>query len=258
MLRVSIAAHSGVRPYQSAAWMSAPCSIRKRATSSAVVDDRHDQRRDRVGVGLIDVRLRRQQQLRRLEPAVARRVEQRRQRPGNRLPRPARRQAAADDADAVTEAGNRVRQHPLRRLPGSRLRVHVGAALDQQLDDRRMVFADGHHQRRLLISRVAARRPPRRARAALARRRARRHATRSSASSRAAGSTAFGIGARVEQQPHASPGCRCDAPASAASRRSGSPAWRRRRRTSSSRARSTSSSADGPVEARACPARRGR
>ena len=33
MLRVSTAAHSGVRPYQSTALMSAPLSIRKRATS---------------------------------------------------------------------------------------------------------------------------------------------------------------------------------------------------------------------------------
>ena len=41
--------------------------------------------------------------------------EKRRQAAGNQVPRPALRQTAADDADAVAEAGDRVRQHPGRR-----------------------------------------------------------------------------------------------------------------------------------------------
>ena len=46
--------------------------------------------------------------------------------------------------------GTGVGQHPRRRLPGARLRVHVGATLDEQLHDGRTVFADGDHQGRLL------------------------------------------------------------------------------------------------------------
>ena len=52
MLRVSTAAHSGVRPYQSAALMSAPFSIRNRATSGWLLVIAHDERRDAVGVAL--------------------------------------------------------------------------------------------------------------------------------------------------------------------------------------------------------------
>ena len=107
--------------------------------------------------------------LRRLEPAVARGVQQRRHAAGNQIARPAIGQAAADDADAVAEAGHRVRQDPRRRRARfASCALTSRAALEQQLDDVGMVLADGHHQRGLLERRIASRRRRRRDRAAAA------------------------------------------------------------------------------------------
>ncbi len=120
-----------------------------------VVRDGHEQRRDAVRVGVFDVGAGREQNLRRFDPAVARRVQQRRHRAGNEKARSAIGQAAADDADAVAEAGHRVRQNPVRRRSRARLHVDLRATIDQQLDDVGMVVPDGHHQRRLLERRIA-------------------------------------------------------------------------------------------------------
>ena len=154
MLRVSTAAQSGVRPYQSVTLTSRAALDQEARDVHVVVGDGHQERRDAVGVGALDVGAGGDQRPRRIQPAVARGVQQRRQRAGNQIPRPALGQPAADDPDAVSETGHRIGQHPRRRLPGARLRVHVGAALHEQLHDRRTVFADGDHQRRLLKGRV--------------------------------------------------------------------------------------------------------
>ena len=115
MLRVSTAAQSGVRPYQSAALMFAPLSIRNRATSGwLLVMAMMSGVMPLASVCSMSAP-RAEQHAHDLEPAVARGVEQRRHGSRNRRARAARRQAAADDADAVAEAGDRIRQDPVRR-----------------------------------------------------------------------------------------------------------------------------------------------
>ena len=75
---------------------------------------------------------------------------QRRHRPRDGRTRAALGQPAADDADAVAEARHRVGQHPARRLAGAGAGVHVGALVEKQLDQRRVIGAHRHHQRGLL------------------------------------------------------------------------------------------------------------
>ena len=132
MLRVSTAAHSGVRPYQSTALMSAPRSIRIARDVGMVVRDGGDERRDVVGVALIDVGAGVEQHPHGLHPAVARRVQQRRHRRQESDPAPAIGRAAADDADAVTEAGHGIGQHPRGRPSGARPRIDRRAARDRE------------------------------------------------------------------------------------------------------------------------------
>ena len=81
----------------------------------------------------LDCRAGGDERARRVEASVPRRIQQRRQGAGNEVTRPAFRQPAAHDADAVAEAGHRIGQHPGRRLPGPRLCVDVGVALDEEL-----------------------------------------------------------------------------------------------------------------------------
>ena len=121
-----------------------------------IVRNRGDERRDAVGFDLIDVGAAGQQALHDIEAAVARRVLKRRQASGNRVAQPAIRQAASHDANPVAEPRHRIRQDPRRRGADSRRRVHPRAALDQQLDDRRMIVADGDHQGGLLEGRILA------------------------------------------------------------------------------------------------------
>ncbi len=120
---LAMATRSGVMPLASVCSMSAPASSSSRADSSRPS-------RAAYSSGVIA--------------------------PGIRQPRPALGQPAADDADAVAEAGHRVGQHPARRLAGARLRVHLGALVDEERDELGMVGPHGHHQRRLLEGLVAA------------------------------------------------------------------------------------------------------
>ena len=54
-LRYSTAAQSGVRPQKSSALTSAPCAEQQPRDGELVVEDRHQQRPDAVGVGELDV-----------------------------------------------------------------------------------------------------------------------------------------------------------------------------------------------------------
>ena len=74
MLRVSTAAHSGVRPYQSHALDVGAALDEEPRHVEVVVGDRRDERRDAVGVDLVDVGAGVEQRPRNVEPAVARGV----------------------------------------------------------------------------------------------------------------------------------------------------------------------------------------
>ena len=144
--RISTAAQSGVRPYQSAARTSAPRSTSSCATaicafviaiSSGVMP--FGSARVQIGPG-VDERARGGGR------AVARRKEQRRHATGRRLLLALRRHAAADDADAVRAAAGAWRTR--RRLGAhARPRLDRGAAFDEQLDGGAVVGPCRPHQR---------------------------------------------------------------------------------------------------------------
>ena len=121
-----------------------------------VVEDGHQERTDGVGVALLDVRAGGDEQARGLEPAVPRRVEQRRHAALGFGAPAAIGQAAAVDADALGSAARALaRRNEARRRSFSRLRVDGRAALEKERDGRGLILADGEHQRGLLKLRVA-------------------------------------------------------------------------------------------------------
>ena len=150
--------HVGARVEQSVGDSQVIAAARAAHAEDARVQDRFEQRCDAVAVGELRTRAALDEQRRGGEVARARGVEQRGLRAGGRKALAAvRGPARADDADALRQAGRRLaRRDETRRGLGARLRVRIGARVEQGSRELEATRAHGDHQRRLPVAYVAA------------------------------------------------------------------------------------------------------
>src|SRR5262249_38250106 len=115
-----------------------------------IVRDRHQERRDSIGIRLLNICAGSDKNFRGFGATIASSVMQRSQPTRREVTRSTFGQSTAHNSDTVTKAGNGIWKYPSGSLARTRFRIDVHTLIDEVFHNVGMIFANSEHQCRLL------------------------------------------------------------------------------------------------------------